>query len=236
MLDISILAQDKVLKNKGAREEFLSSEVSIYHKTDGVKLTVVKIQDSGNLSDYIFQYKGNVLYPGEYDYETPFKIKRDSIGSSQFGLVFNHFNKLGKNSIPVGTELFIEYLLKKPTLSSQYNDTNKMVLIGYSKCTWDVSFAKLKTKPGKMLIQKRSTYARELNIDSPLKLFQGVLGNERSFESSILYKGLKDEYNKRKNSFNWGDQELLIKDIQDMLLQVDSKYGGKEEGVVIYVY
>lgn len=233
MLDISILAQDKVLKNKSQREEFLTSKVTVYHKTDGIKLTVMKIQNDGLLTDYIFQYKGNVLYPGEYDYQTPFKIKRDSVGQSQFGLVFNHFNKLGKNSIPVGTELFIEYLMRKPTLSSQYSDTHKMVLIGYSKSSWEVNYARLKTKPSGFKIEKRMSYARELNIDTPLKLFDGILGSERSLESGIEYKGLRDEYNSRKNSFNWDEDELLIKDISDMFLQVDSKYGGKEEGVVL---
>lgn len=234
MLDISIKAQDKVLKNKAQREEFLSSKQVIYHKTDGIKLTVLKIQNEGKLTDYIFQYKGSILYPEEYEYETDFTVKQKSVGTSQFQLVFKHFNSLGKNTIPVGTELFIEYLMNKPTLSSNYSTTHKMVLIGYSKSSWDVKFGKLKTSPSSFETVKRPVYQRELNIDTPQKLFSGILGYEKSFEQGILNNNLKKEFQVRKNSIVWDNPELLIQSISEMLLQVESKYGGKEEGVVIY--
>lgn len=234
MLDISIKAQDKVLTSKAKREQFLTSEVTVLHKTDGVKLTVLKIQNEGKLTDYIFQYKGNILYPGEYDYETNFQIKRNSTGQSQFGLVFDHFEKkVNKNSIPVGTELFIEFLMNKPTLSSNYNTKHKMVLIGYSKSSYEQKFGKLKTNPSGFTTTKRQTYARELGIDVPMKLFQGVLGTSREFESGIIHPDLRKEFNSRKLSMNFDNDELLIQDIQDIFLQIDSKYGGKEEGVVI---
>ena len=232
-LDISIQAAGKWLNTTKKIEDFLSSEVTIEHKTDGVKLTVIKQSNKGNLEDYIFSYKGNVLYNSEYDYQPNTKIKKESIGASQFKTVFKHFEKLGKNSIPVGTELFIEFLMKKPTLSSNYNLKHKMVLIGYSKSSWTEKFGKLKTNNSGMKIDKRDQFAKELKIDVPQFLFHGTMISPLTFESGIKNKLLKKEFDQRNNSMNWNNTELLIDDIRDLFLAIESKYGGREEGVVI---
>ena len=232
-LDISIQAADKYLTSKAKIEDLLASTVTIEHKTDGVKLTIIKQANNGNLKDYIFAYKGSILYSTEFDYQPNTKVKKESIGSSQFKTVFEHFDKLGKNSIPVGTELFVEFLMKKPTLSSNYNVNHKMVLIGYSKSTWSESFGKLKTKPTGFDTELRDTYAKQLNIDFPQLLFKGVMGSQITFNRGIQNKVLQSEFDQRKNSMKWSDPELLLDDIRQMFLDVESKYGGKEEGVVI---
>ena len=131
MLDISILSADKFLTSAKRIHDFLFTPCEIEAKTDGVKLTVVKVADDGKLSDYIFAYKGNVLYNSEFNYQPTTKIKSETIGASQFKLVFDHFDKLGKTNIPVGTELQIEYLMSKPTLSAKYTKKHGMVL-------WDI--------------------------------------------------------------------------------------------------
>ena len=232
-LDISIINADKYLTDDKKIREFLLSNVQIEAKTDGLKLTVVKVADKGNLSDYIFSYKGNVLYSEEFDFQAVTNIKKHSIGASQFKLVFLHFSKLSKNTIPVGTELFIEFLMKKPTLSSNYEKSHGMVLIASSKCTYSVEFGKLKTSPEEFDTSKRDAYAKMLNIDVPLKLFDGVLGSEITFEHGIIYPGLLAEFNKRKNSMTWNTPEVLYLDIKELFLSIESKYGGKEEGIVI---
>ena len=232
-LDISIQAAGKWLTNEKKITEFLSSEVTVEHKTDGVKLTIIKQDKKGNLNDYIFAYKGNVLYPTEFDYQPNTKVKKESIGASQFKEVFRHFEKLDKNMIPVGTELFVEFLMSKPTLSSNYSKKHKMVLIGYSKSTWEEKFGKLKTKNSGMEIGLRNDYAKALKIDSPQLLFKGVMGSLITFEKGILNKKLKKEFDARKNSMTWDNAELLLDDIRALFLDVESKYGGKEEGVVM---
>jgi len=231
-LDISILNADKYLNDKNMKD-FLMSQVQIEAKTDGLKLTIVKIADKGNIKDYIFSYKGNILYNEEFDFQAVSNIKKSSIGASQFRLVFLHFSKLPKNSIPVGTELFIEYLMKKPTLSSNYEKSHGMVLIASSKCTYEVNFGKLKTSPEEFDTSKRDEYSKMLNIDVPLKLFDGVLGSEITFEHGIQYQPLLAEFNKRKNSITWNDLNILYLDLKDLFLSIESKYGGKEEGIVI---
>lgn len=232
-LDISIQAAGKWLTNEKKIEEFLSSEVTVEHKTDGVKLTIIKKDDKGNMNDYIFAYKGNVLYSSEFDYQPNTKVKKESIGASQFKTVFQHFSKLGKNSIPVGTELFVEFLMSKPTLSSNYSTKHKMVLIGHSKSAWEEKFGKLKTKPQGMDTSKRDDYAKQLKIDVPQLLFKGVMGGPSTFESGIIAPVLKKEFSQAKNTMTWDNPEILLDDIRQLFLAIESKYGGQEEGVVL---
>lgn len=232
-LDISIQAAGKVLTTDAKRKEFLTSQAVVEHKTDGIKLTVIKRDNKGQLSDWIFGYKGEVLYSSEFDFQTDTKAKKESIGSSQFKLAFKHFDKLGKTSVPVGTELFIEFLMSKPTLSSNYNTKHKMVLIGYAPTKWEEKFGRLKSNPGPMQTNGRDKIAKELKIDVPQLLFKGIMGSQLSFEKGIIHKGLKSEFMQRKLSMNWDNPELLVDDIREMFLAIESKYGGKEEGVVV---
>lgn len=233
MLDVKIKSQDKVL-TKGKQKDFLDNEVTVYHKTDGVKVSVIKVQDNGNIDDYVISYKENIIHSGEYEYSIPLKIRRESIGASQFGFVIKHFEKLSQNSIPVNTELFFEYLMRKPTLCSDYNTKHKLILIGYAQTEYSIANGKVKTTPKELQTEKRMQYARELNTDTPLKLFQGVLGSERSFENGILHKPLKVLFNERKNSLVWGVDSLLLKDLFELFLEVPSIYGGVEEGVIFH--
>lgn len=232
MLDISIQSAISYLTSQKRIQEFLENQVEVQHKVDGVKLTVVKVKDKGNLDDWIIAYKGNVLYK-EFDYQPNSRVKSDSIGASQFKIVLDHFSSLGKTSIPVGTELFIEYLMRKPTLSAEYTKYHKMILIGSSESTWSVSFGKLKTANSGLDINTRGEFAKELKMDIPLVLFKGILASEREFEKGITYPELGKLFQERKSSMNWNNPELLIDDIKELFLDVESKYGGKEEGVVL---
>jgi nicotinamide mononucleotide adenylyltransferase len=232
-LDISILAAGKVLTTKAKIEDFLTSNVEVEHKTDGIKVTIVKAKNNGNVNDYIVAYKGQRLYPAEYEFNPNTKIKKESIGPSQFKLVFDHLKKLKKNSIPVNTELFVEYLMSKPTLSSDYSTKHKMVLIGYAKCTYTEKYGVLKTNAQPMETKNRDKMAKELKIDIPQLLFVGTMGSQIGFSAGIKNKALKSEFEARKNSMNWENAELLIDDLRQLFLDIESKYGGKEEGVVM---
>lgn len=233
MLDISILSADKYLTSDSKLEKFLNNHVTIEAKTDGVKLTVIKVADNGNIDDYIFAYKGNVLYKSEYDYQSDNAVKKESIGSSQFKMVFKHFEKLGKNDILIGTELFIEFLMSKPTLSSNYTKKHGMVLIGYSTSDYTVSFGKLKTTNAGFRTAKRDKYAKILKISTPAVLFDGVLGSQSEFEKGIKDSDLLQVYNVNKTSMQWNSPKVLYDKLKSIFLEVPSKFGGKEEGVVL---
>jgi phosphopantetheine adenylyltransferase len=83
-----------------------------------------------------------------------------------------------------------------------------------------------------MLTENRAKYAKELKIDIPSLLFKGVLGASTLFESGILSDKLKSEFNLRKNTMHWNNQELLVQDIKSLFLFLESKYGGAAEGIV----
>ena len=233
MLDVSIQSADKYLTSLKRKVEFLSAETEIQQKTDGVKLTVVRVNDKGTIDDWIFSYKGNILYKEEFDFQPKIRAKEDSIGSSQFKLAIDHFKTLGQTNIPVNTELFIEYLMRKPTLSSDYRTLHKMVLIGYSISEFSTSFGKLKTRNSGLQTELREAYAKELKIDTPVVLFKGILGTKVDFEKGIISTKLKDLFLSEQNSMTWDNPEILLDDIKALLLSVESKYGGLEEGVVL---
>ena len=232
-LDISILAANKFLNSSKKLEWFFNTPVEIEAKTDGVKVTVIKIADSGDLSDWIIAYKGHILYSEEFNYNSDDNIKKSSIGSSQFKIVLDHFKSLGKTSIPVGTELQLEYLMRKPTLSSNYERPHGIVLIGYSKSTYSAEFGILKTKNSGMKTEKRDFYAKELKLNVPLKIFDGVLSSKEEFERGILAKDLKTAFNKFKEFFDFSDYTDTYNRLSSLLLGIPSVFGGKEEGVVL---
>ena len=232
-LDISILAANKFLNSSKKLEWFFNTPVEIEAKTDGVKVTALKIADDGDLSDWIIAYKGHILYSEEFNYNSDDNIKKSSIGSSQFKIVLDHFKSLGKTSIPVGTELQLEYLMRKPTLSSNYERPHGIVLIGYSKSTYSAEFGILKTKNSGMNTAKRDIFAKELKLNVPLKIFDGVMGSKEEFERGILAKDLKIAFSKFKEFFDFSDYTDTYNRLSSLLLGIPSVFGGKEEGVVL---
>lgn len=232
-LDISILAANKFLNSSKKLEWFFNTPVEIEAKTDGVKVTALKIADDGDLSDWIIAYKGHILYSEEFNYNSDDNIKKSSIGSSQFKIVLDHFKSLGKTSIPVGTELQLEYLMRKPTLSSNYERPHGIVLIGYSKSTYTAEFGILKTKNSGMKTEKRDIYAKELKLNVPLKIFDGVMSSKEEFERGILAKDLKIAFSKFKEFFDFFDYTDTYNRLSSLLLGIPSVFGGKEEGVVL---
>lgn len=236
MLDVSILSADKYITSTARLENIIYNEISVEAKTDGVKLTIYKLHNNGDINDWVFSYKNHILYPDEYNYQPDAKIAKESIGASQFKKVFDHFRNLGKTSIPVGTELQCEFLMRKPTLSSSYTRPHGIVLIQYSKSKINedsLKFGVFKSEPLSPSTAKRDEYASELKINTPLKLFCGILGYQREFEKGIINKDLKEEYNKNKMSLTWNEPEEFFRQVKQMFLNIPSAFGGKEEGVVI---
>ena len=236
-LDISIQAAGKYLTSKKRIDEFLSTDVIVEQKLDGVKITSIKIAKNGTLDDWIIAYKGNIIYDGEFEFAPKSNIKKKSIGASQFSFVIDNFAKIAEKakSIPIGTELFIEFLMNKPTLSSDYKRKHGMVLIGHTKSTYKEKNGRLITKPGLFSTANRDKYAELCNLDVPSLLFKGIMGTEKDFDNGILNVKLRKLFNERRNAMNWNNNEILLDDIRELFLDIDSKYGGREEGLVIFV-
>lgn len=219
MLDISILNVDK------ARSKLLSlleEPVTVTEKTDGVKLTIVRTAiplDSDWKQNWIVSYKGNVIYPEDFegiDDKTSEKIKAHSIGVSQFKLIFDVLKKAQTNQdlskIPPSTELFFEFLMKKPTLTREYTRSHQLILLSSSPCKYKEEFGRLITKSEQFDITKREEYSEILHVNTPAVLFTGKLSEIVSTTSS---------------------PEEAIKELKNHFLPIPSEYGGVMEGVVL---
>ena len=234
MLDISIKAAHKVLTKPDKIKQFLNADNLVEEKLDGIKVTVVKIANNKNLDDWVFSYKGDILYDEEFNYLSDSDIKKHSIASAQFKFVIDHFKTIlsSTSSIPVNTELFIEYLMNKPTLSSSYKQQHGMVLIGHSISKHKISGNKLFTKPLGFFTDKRDKYAKILKLDVPGVLFNGKFNSQSNMEKGIIEPKMKKLFDQQKGSFNWHIPELLVDDLRRLLISIESKYGGEMEGVV----
>jgi len=234
MLDISIQYADKYLSNDSKKEEFLTTPMYIEEKLDGVKLSLLKINNTGIAEqDWLMAYKNNLIFPDEFDFLPLSHIKNKSIGSGQFSKFWLHLKKLRKTSIPVGTEIFCEALIRKPTLSAKYTKLHELVLIGHSKSSYEIKGSKLFTKPQGFFTNKRNEYAKELKINIPPLLFDGILTPKTSFLKGITDSKLLSLYRERSEDINWDNNDNVLENIFQMLLDRVSDYGNKPEGAVI---
>lgn len=233
-MDISIVSAVKYLNTEAKLQKFFETSVRVEHKTDGVKLEVIY---TGNKSKpWIFGYKGMVIYDGEFEYASKTALKKSSISNSQFQIVLDHFKMLPTSSLETikpDTSFFIEFLMKKPTLSSNYTKSHGMVLIAYSPTVWSEKFGRLISKPTDFITNNREEKAKLLKLDVPQLLFEGIMGSSKMFENGIVNNELKSIFVKEKNSFNWSNYSILLGQVQTLFLSVESKYGGVEEGVVV---
>lgn len=222
MLDISIQNIDKIDFNLLFNDELIITE-----KLDGTKLTLVRTNndyDPNNFSNnFIIAYKGTVLYQDEFIGLNLNSIKKNSIGIFQYALVFEHFKVHNKmlHYIPKNTEFFIEFIQQKPTITRDYKIKHKMCLIGYTNLdSYEIKNCKLITKSNSIsyfthnLIKE--VFATQLCIDLPKLIFSGNI--------QIIKERLK--ITKR---------EITIEEFKKYILSKSSMYGGKIEGVVIYL-
>lgn len=224
--DKELVAQDKVFSSKLKREEFLDNNHVIYQIpfiTDSREcVQIYKIQNNGNVDDYILANNGRIIYKEEFEFLTDSIIRRESNSNQQYQLIFRHLSRLSKNNIPVGTLLNAIFLMNTELIKDRKHN---LILLSYQECS-DIKdvFGRVKANKGQVLTEKRQSYQSSLGFDSPTRLFDGNLSNIRSFEAGIISKDLKREFESRKYSINWGNDENLIEDIKEMLLQVTSKY------------
>jgi len=236
MIDISVLAASKYLTSQKKKEWFLSEPCKVEVKVDGLKISAVYKDSTGNyMKDWIVAYKNVIQYPQEFDFASTTSIKKDSIGNAQFKVIFDYLKKItpSLSGIPKNTEFFIEFLGNKPTLSSNYVG-KKFILLASSPVKYTDEFGILRTT-GTFSTKNRTKYSKILGIPEPEVLFEGILGNQNTFESSIVSKELKNAYSIFKSSINWDDIDSIISGISEMFLSLDSKFGAgkqKEEGVI----
>lgn len=218
MLDVSIKGIEKVFNDSNKIQKLLDTNVEVTEKYDGTKLTLVRNEKpwSSNFSEnWIVAFKGNILYPEEYVAASTSKIKKSSIGTSQYKLVFDHLRKIHSNTkaVPTNTEFFIEYIMDKPTLTRDYQVKHGMILLAHSPTKYIENNGRLKTNSPKFITKNLDKISKMLKIPTPRVIHKGKLGD--------MVKG------------KFSTPESHLAEIRRTLLNLDSEFGGKTEGSVI---
>lgn len=239
MLDISILNVDKALTTPEKISDFLGKEMQIQEKVDGTKLTIVRNNEDFDpkdvMNNFIFSYKRTILYPEDYEGVDREEAKNASIGDAQYAFVLDHFAKVNPKlkDLPKGTEFFIEYIMDKPTLTRDYKVKHKMMLIGYAPTEWTEKAGLLTTRSGEMENEKVAEYAKMMEIDSPRVILNGKIFPLASLKKSIEDSEFKKLVDERSEELKTEDKQGYYSSLKQILLDLESRYGGKTEGVVI---
>jgi nicotinamide mononucleotide adenylyltransferase len=239
MLDISIQNITKALVTPQKRKEFLSGESFVTEKADGTKLTLVRNGEAFDKKDFfknfVLAYKGTVIYEEDCAGVLSKNVKRHSIGNAQYSLVVEHFKRVhhGLESLPLNTEFFIEFLMVKPTLTRDYLQPHKMILIGYSSTRHSEVGGMLYTEPSEMATANVSQYAKLMKIDSPRVILKGKLFPFEKLLQSSVDEDFSEILRACKKKFEVTEDENYIEALSNAFLSLPSKYGGEMEGVVI---
>ena len=220
MIDLSIRNINSIKSDKKIKE-FFQRKVIITEKFDGTKLTLTRNNEAFDPSDYnknwIISYKGHIIYKEEL--KTKYKvadIRESSISVLQYKIVHNHLARIHKNlkDIEVGTEFFIEFIQRKPTLTRKYKKYHDMFLIRVANVIFEVNddFYNSNQVGYGWDVEDRREYlyfCNQLNL-KPLPILH---------EGQIHY----NEKNIRKS----------LTSFTELFLDFESTCGGKPEGVVI---
>ena len=252
-LDTSITNADKAFTQKvkfffvldRSGNTLSPREYTIEEKFDGVKLNLFRNDEDFDPKDFsknwVVSYKNSIMHPDEFKSVSSKKSKEQGIGITQYRLVFDHLRKYHRHAkdIPKNTEFFIEYMMKKPSLTRKYETNHSMVLIGYAhnRKIEKKSDFRLYLDPSKLENKQNTHYAEMLGIESGAVVFEGTIDSYNDLHSGAKNKSLKSAISKNKKFLqklykdrNWEELYNLIKEI---FLEVKSVYGGKTEGVVI---
>ena len=226
LLDLRVQHASKYLSDDSKKDTYLKSPLIIEQKTNGTKINILKIQNTGIAEkDYIVSKNNNIIYPDEFNYTTR-RYMKESNGDAQLGLIWEHLFRLRKNDIPLDTELFVEFIP-----NGVYDKSHDMILIGHSDSTHEIKNGKLLTKPDLFKVNERNKYATEMNFNTPNVLFMGIIGNRNDFNEGIISPDLKSLY--RDSDIKWDNPEVVVESTKSMFLKVPSRYGGQEKGIVV---
>ena len=240
-IDISIKSADKVLKDKRKLLTFLENHTRVELKLDGVKVQIIVKKDADPTKPYyenfIVAYKGNVLWPEEFDYNDDEEAKA-SIGSSQYKFIWDTLKQADITKLPKGYQFFCEYLIKKPTLMSQYTNLYNLILLAYGPCNYKIENGMLITDNSDFDfdLDERIQYAKALGIQVPPEVFEGVLYPTDNLIKGIKYDQILQNVKNKENEFKNAetDIELYWKLVNNSFLEVKDPFGGKPEGYVFW--
>jgi len=271
MLDISIPSFFKALKLDPAKldpgskayqnantkiKDVLTEPLRIEEKVDGVKLSIIRNGTDFDPLDYsknwIVAYKTFILYPFEHGELELASVKHPSnYGNSQYKLIHDRLKTAHSQlkSIPKNTEFFLEFLMRKPTLTRSYGEQGiHSVLFLASSPTGTITI-----KNGKVTTESNefsqfrpftNTFTEATGFHPPKVLFSGTLftNEESSYKfdtDGFLFDKVKEKANELKSeiseALSKSDWVQVAKQLQRLFTTFDSFYGGGvPEGVVCW--
>lgn len=235
-LDVSIPELKHTLTNELKCKSFLTIPLTIEEKYDGTKLTLIRNSEEFS-NDYrknwIVAYKSYIIYPEEVENVDRSKIKKDSIGISQYAFVHDVLKKSQNNlkDIPKNTEFFVEFIMSKPTLTRDYNIKHNLVLLAYSTTTFSISKGRVSTVSPEYNTTNIEKFSNVLNIRLPNKLYVGKLVDmPKGAITNNIIELFGDYKNDWDNASTYTEKEIIIRKI---FTSFESSFGGKPEGVVV---
>ena len=159
--------------------------IKIEEKIDGTKLTLIRRNNEFDPSDYtknwIIAYKGNVIFPGEAQGLSgrEKEVREKSSGVAQYSLVHDHMARVhpGTAAIPQGTEFFLEFVQRKPTISRDYPQKHGLFLTLFGSTRYKITGSQLVSNITPTDDDSTLTeYAELLGVRTYPVLFEGNLG------------------------------------------------------------
>ncbi len=239
-LDVSIKHLKKEINNEKKALNFISKKLYVEEKIDGTKLVIIRtdVNDTDKwYNNWIVAYKGNILYPDEFNYLSDKEkqdIKKSSIGISQYAIVFDHLRSINASKIPKNTGFSLEFAQNKETLTRTYNVTQALFLRSYAPVKYYVNKGFLTTSlSGSEVTDKKrvESMAKKLGVFTFPVWLDGYINSAESFRTAIKNPLLLSIFN--QTTIDYSNPMDIVSKFSNMVVQVESSLGGLPEGVVI---
>jgi hypothetical protein len=131
-----------------------------------------------------------VIYPGEAQglASREEEVRATSSGTAQYSLIHTHLSRVHRNtaSIPQGTEFFLEFVQRKPTISREYPRKHGIFITLFGPSRYKVTGTHLVTNITPVDDEaKLEEYARLLDVNTYPVLFEGSLSSLQGLQSGI---------------------------------------------------
>lgn len=207
------------------------------------KLTLLRNSKPFDKKDFtknwIVSYKGSVMYNKEFTPVNREIIKRDSIGISQYALIFDHLKRIHPYTqlIPKNTEFFLEFIMNKPTLTRKYESYHDLILLDRRSVNYNINFNNiLSTEEKEGNLHNLHVYSKYLGIRTPRKLIKGKLFPFNKLLENTIDIELRNHFLSHKDSFEKCQRHIFkfnyLDVLKEALLSFESEFGNKMEGVV----
>jgi hypothetical protein len=206
-------------------QSFLSDpNIRIVEKIDGTKLTLIRRNNEFDPENYrknwYIAYKGELIMPGEVANlgSREEEVRSGSSGFAQYSLIHSHMARVHQNTskIPQGTEFFIEFVQRKPTISRDYPKKHGLFLTMFGPSRYKVTGTNLVSDMDPVDDDSTlETYADLLDLQTYPVLFEGSLlsldGLKSGIKSSSIGKRFSEMHDELRQAYSDTSQDKPLR-------------------------